>query len=80
MHLVDAAAEVLSRSPGESLTVKEIAERAMAEGLITPRSETPWIYMANAMKRELRDSSKSGGQARFEAMGEGRYRYVRLEQ
>lgn len=78
MHLVDAAAEVLDRSPDETLTVKEIAERAITDGLITPRSKTPWIYMAAAMRRELRDLAESGRVPRFVFVGEGRYRSTPL--
>ena len=74
MHLVDAAAEVLNKNPDESLSVREIAERAMTEGLITPRSQTPWVYMAAAMRKELRESAGSGGRPRFEVVTDGRYR------
>jgi hypothetical protein len=74
MNLVDAAAEVLRRAPDQTLSVREIAERAMAEGLITPKSQTPWIYMAAAMRKELRQLRQSGRMPRFELAGDGRYR------
>jgi hypothetical protein len=76
MRLVDAAAEILRKSPDQALPVREIAERAVAEGLITPSSDTPWVYMAAAMRKEIRNAAESGGQARFRTEASGRYRWA----
>jgi hypothetical protein len=79
MHLVDAAAEILRRSPTEALSVKEISDRAVAGGLITPRSQTPWLYMAAAMRKELRQLAELGGEPRFARAGPGNYRHAGME-
>jgi HB1/ASXL restriction endonuclease-like protein with HTH domain len=76
MRLVDAAADVLSRNPGKELSVKEIAEQAMTEGLITPSSQTPWVYMAAAIRKEIRHAAETGGKARFRTEASGRYRWA----
>ena len=76
MRLVDAAAEILSKDPEGVLTVREIAERAISEGLITPASATPWVYMAAAMRKEIRNAAETGGQTRFRTEASGRYRWA----
>ena len=76
MHLVDAAAEILRQSPSEVLAVREIAERAIAEGLIAPKSQSPWGPMADVMRQEVRRYEQGGEPTRFERVGPGKYRYA----
>lgn len=73
MNLADAAEQVLRERPGQALHSKEIAERALAGGLIAPRSETPWVYVAAAIRKDNRRRREQGESPRFTAAGEGRY-------
>lgn len=75
MNLADAAAQILHESHGEALTSREIAERAMARGLITPRSDTPWTYVAAAIRKENRQRRERGESIRFSSSG-GRFELV----
>lgn len=73
MNLADAAEAVLQEARGDALTSKEIAERAIGRGLISPRSETPWVYLAAAMRKDSRRQEQRGERARFETLGSGRF-------
>ena len=50
MNMADAAEEVLRRN-GRDLSSREIASQAIADGLIAPRSDKPWVYIAAAIER-----------------------------
>lgn len=73
MNLADAAEQVLRERSGQALHSKEIAEQALAAGLIAPRSETPWVYVAAAIRKDNRRRQQRGETPRFTAAGEGRY-------
>lgn len=73
MNLADAAEQVLRERPGQALHSKEITEQALADGLIAPRSETPWVYVAAAIRKDNRRRQQRGETPRFTAAGEGRY-------
>jgi len=73
VHLADAAERVLREQPGQALHSKEITERALATGLIAPRSETPWVYVAAAIRKDNRRRQQRGETPRFTAAGQGRY-------
>ena len=75
MRLVDAAAEILQRHPGEALSVRQLARRAVEEGLISPKSESPWFSMAAAMNKELRARKSRNEAPRFISAGKGLYRH-----
>lgn len=73
MNMADAAEQVLRRS-GRDLTAREIASQAVADGLIAPRSDKPWVYITAAMRRDNRRRQDQGQAARFASAGSGRYR------
>jgi hypothetical protein len=73
VNLADAAEAVLQEAGGDALTSKEIAERAIGRGLIAPRSDTPWVYVAAAMRKDNRHREQRGERGRFEALGSGRF-------
>jgi hypothetical protein len=73
MNMADAAEQVLRRS-GRDLSSKELAEQAVADGLIAPRSDKPWIYMAAAIRKDNRRRQDQGQTARFAPAGTGRYK------
>jgi hypothetical protein len=72
MNMADAAEQVLRRT-GRDLSSREIADQAVAEGLIAPRSDKPWVYMAAAIRKENRRRQGRGEAARFVSVGTGRY-------
>lgn len=72
MNMADAAEQVLRRS-GRDLSSKEIADLAIADGLITPRSDKAWVYIAAAIRKDNRRRQDSGQAARFTSAGTGRY-------
>jgi HB1, ASXL, restriction endonuclease HTH domain len=72
MNMADAAEQVLLRS-GRDLSSREIADQAAADGLIAPRSEKPWVYMAAAIRKDNRRRQQQGETMRFVSAGSGRY-------
>jgi hypothetical protein len=76
MNLADAAAHVLEQEGGQSLSPREIAERAVAAGLIAPRSSAPWTYVAAAVRKENRRMTAGGLAPRF-SVADGRISLVR---
>jgi hypothetical protein len=73
MNMADAAEQVLRRS-GRDLSSREIASQALADGLITPRSDEPWVYVAAAIRKDNRRRQNQGQGARFSSAGTGRYK------
>ncbi len=73
MNMADAAEQVLRRS-GRDLSSKEIADQAIADGLIAPRSDKPWAYIAAAIRKDNRRKRDQGEATRFTSAGTGRYR------
>jgi len=72
MNMADAAEQVL-RSAGRDLTSREIADQAMADGLIAPRSDKPWVYIAEAIRKDNRRRRRQGQTLRFFSAGTGRF-------
>jgi hypothetical protein len=72
MNMADAAEQVLRRSGGD-LSSKQIADQAVADGLITPRSDKPWVYVAAAIRKDNRRRQNQGEAVRFVSTGTGRY-------
>lgn len=77
MNMADAAEQVL-RSSGRDLSSREIASQALADGLIEPRSEQPWVYITAAIRKDNLRRQKEGRTARFAPAGTGRYKLNRL--
>jgi hypothetical protein len=73
VNLADAAEAVLRQSAGEALDAKEITKQAIDQGLISPRSETPWTHLAGAIRTDNRRNQEQGKAARFIALGGGRF-------
>jgi hypothetical protein len=73
MNMADAAEQVLRRA-GRDLSSKEIADQAVTEGLITPRSDTPWVYMAAAIRKDNLRRKNRGQALRFASAGTSRYK------
>jgi hypothetical protein len=73
MNMADAAEQVL-RSSGRDLSSREIAGRAVADGLIAPRSDKPWVYITAAIRKDNRRRQEQGETARFASASTGRYK------
>jgi HB1, ASXL, restriction endonuclease HTH domain len=73
MNMADAAEQVLRRSDRD-LSSREIADQAAADGLIAPRSDKPWVYIAAAIRKDNRRRQNRGEAVRFASAGTGRYR------
>jgi hypothetical protein len=73
MNMADAAEQVL-RSSGRDLSPKEIASQAVADGLISPRSDKPWVYITAAIRKDNRRRQDQGQAVRFASAGTGRYK------
>jgi HB1, ASXL, restriction endonuclease HTH domain len=76
MNFADAAEEVLRKNSRKALHSSEIAERAIALGLISPRSNTPGTYVAAAMRKDNRRRQQRGEAVRFALAGDGRFELV----
>jgi hypothetical protein len=73
MNMADAAEQVLRHS-GRDLSSREIASQAVAGGLIAPRSDQPWVYIAAAIRKDNTRRKEQGQAARFTSAGTGRYK------
>jgi hypothetical protein len=67
MTLVEAAEVVLQAAGGVSLTAREIAEKAVAAKLITPKSLRPWVQLQAAIRESNSRLEKQGKPAQFTA-------------
>jgi hypothetical protein len=74
VNFADVAERVLAEADGGPLHYKEITQRAVGAGYITPRSATPWTYMASAISSDIRRRAARGEPARFAVGGRGYYR------
>jgi hypothetical protein len=72
MNMADAAEQVLRQSRQE-LSPREITDQALAAGIITPRSDKPWVYMAAAIRKDNRRRQERGEATRFAPASAGRY-------
>ncbi|MBV9449965.1 MAG: winged helix-turn-helix domain-containing protein [Streptosporangiaceae bacterium] len=75
MNFADAAAQVL-RENGGSLPVAEITQRAMKQGLISPKSDHPVDYVRAAIRKDNRRRESRGQPARFSLTAPGIYGLV----
>lgn len=73
MNMADAAEQVLRRS-GRDLSSREIASQAIADELIAPRSDKPWMYITAAIRKDNKRRQDQGQSARFASAGAGRYK------
>jgi hypothetical protein len=64
MNLADAAERVLKESE-VPLSIFEITERALHQGLITPKSDTPAVYVRAAIRKDNRKRESRGEPLRF---------------
>lgn len=74
MNFADVAEDVLRRAAGGPLHFKEITQRATDDGLISPKSTQPWVYMAEAINADIRRRSARGDRPRFRSAGRGYFR------
>jgi hypothetical protein len=74
MGLADIAEQVLREAGGGPLHYREITERAVSDGLMTPGGETPWASINAAMGVDNRRREARGELPRFVGAGSGYYR------
>jgi hypothetical protein len=74
MGLADVAEQVLREAGGGPLHYREITDRAVGAGLITPGGETPWASVNAAMGVDNRRREARGELPRFVGAGSGYYR------
>jgi restriction system protein len=74
VNFADVAERVLASAGGGPLHYRDITHRAVDAGYITPRSATPWTYMASAISSDIRRRAARGEPARFAVAGRGYYR------
>jgi restriction system protein len=74
MGLADVAEQVLREAGGSPLHYREITERAIASGRVTPGGETPWASMNAAINVDNRRREERGELPRFVSAGGGFYR------
>lgn len=65
MNFADAAEQVL-REEGKALPVKDITDRAISGGLISPKSQTPVVFVRAAIRKDNRRRKQQGESERFD--------------
>jgi hypothetical protein len=75
MNFAEAAAQVL-RENGGPLPVADITERALEQGLISPKSDDPVTYVRAAIRKDNRRRESRGQPARFSLTAPGIYGLV----
>lgn len=72
MNLADAAAQVLGESKAP-LPVAEITQRALQQGLISPKSDEPTTYVRAAIRKDNRRRESRNEPTRFILVSPGVY-------
>lgn len=72
MTLADAAEQVL-RNCGSPLTHREIASKAINQGIVSSKSDQPWLYIAAAIRKDNLKRATKGQPLRFSSDSSGRY-------
>jgi HB1, ASXL, restriction endonuclease HTH domain len=72
MNFADAAAQVL-KDNGGPLSVAEITQRALQQGLISPKSHDPVTYVRAAIRKDNRRREGRNEPARFRLVSPGTY-------
>jgi len=65
MTLIEAAEAILGKAKGSLLTAREITEQALKDGLITPKSEKPWVHLQSALRERNQQLIKAGKKEQF---------------
>ena len=73
MTLIEAAVSILSKSKGRSLSAREITEQALKDGLITPKSQKPWVHLQSALRERNQQLIKAGKKEQF-SLVEGKWK------
>lgn len=71
MSFADVAEEVLKRASGGPLSYEEITHRAIEDGLVSTRSDQPWVYMAPIINADNRARISRGDRPRFTSAQRG---------
>ena len=74
MTLADAAEAVLKEAKGGPLDCRQIADRAVSQGLAKPKSDEPWTYFRAAIRKDNKSRQEKGLAPRFVSAGVGSYR------
>jgi hypothetical protein len=72
MNFADAAEQVL-RENGGPLSVADITQKALNQGLISPRSDDPVTYVRAAIRKDNRRRANRNEPARFRLTAPGVY-------
>lgn len=75
MNFADAAAQVLRENDGP-LPVADITQRAIEQGLISPKSDDPVTYVRAAIRKDNRRRESRGEPVRFSTTARGVYNLV----
>lgn len=78
MNFADAAERVLEEAGGGPLHSREILQRAIGLGLVSPRGAAPIAYMASAIRQDARRRAAKGARPRFAVVGRGYFRLSRV--
>ena len=73
MNFADAAHQILAEEGGP-LSSSEIARRAIAKGLINPKSDSPSTFVAAALRKDNRRRQQKDEEPRFLSEGNGVFR------
>ena len=73
------AAEKLLRASGKPLSHKELAKRALNQGLVATESQTPQISMHVGIRSDMKRREQRGEPQRFLFLGNGLFSLVDLE-
>lgn len=65
MTLIEAAETILGRNKGSARSAREIAEEAIAEGLIKPKSSKPWVHLQAAIRERNHQLAVAGKKEQF---------------
>jgi hypothetical protein len=70
MTLVEAAQAILKAAGGKELSAQEITQKAIAEKLISPKSQKPWVHLQAAIRETNARLEAAGKSAQFVAINE----------
>jgi hypothetical protein len=73
MRLLDAAEQILIDAKGEHLKSRDICDKAIQRGLITPTGKKPWTHMQSVLMQHFKDNKSFSGDFKLSLDSDGWY-------
>ncbi len=73
MRLLDAAEQILRDASGQHLKSRDICDKAIQRGLISPTGKKPWTHMQSVLMKHFKEKKTFSGDFKLSFDSEGWY-------